>query len=181
MFKSPYPNKEKPLLTRLLHPTSFKKFLFFLVSDVILITASLYLAFLFHFDFNFNIYYFSLVWEALPWFMGIKLVSFFIFRIYKITWRSVGLFDALNMVLALTLSGVVLILLTFVDPSFFHTDHARIPQAGHRSRHDYFTISNLRPENFQTILPGGPAPKDHSEKKQENHYYRRGQRGRNGY
>jgi len=120
--------EEDLFLRRLLNPTSFKKLLFFLLSDIALIALSLYLAFLFHFDFNLNIYYLSLIREALPWFITLKLISFSLFRIYKITWRYIGLFDMLNIVLALFLSGLVLIFLTRLDFSLFHSALYEFPK-----------------------------------------------------
>jgi hypothetical protein len=72
------------LLHRLLHPSNPKKILFFLLSDLLLLALSLYLAFLFHFDLNTNIQYVTLVIDALPWFAALKLFFFFLLRIYKI-------------------------------------------------------------------------------------------------
>ena len=113
--------QENGFVKSLLQPSSLMKFLFFLCADVILITASLNLAYLFHFDFSLNIYYPALVMDALPWFLAIKLAFFYIFRIYKITWRYIGLFDMINIVLALFLSASLLMLLSLPVFSFLPT------------------------------------------------------------
>jgi hypothetical protein len=46
-------------------------------------------ALLFHFDLNLNIRYNPLIFPVLPFFVAVKLGSFFIFRIYKMIWRYV--------------------------------------------------------------------------------------------
>jgi FlaA1/EpsC-like NDP-sugar epimerase len=91
---------------------SWDRFLFFLVSDVILIAISLFLSFVFHFDFDMNVPYLSLMLGVLPFFIVIKLICFGIFRIYRMTWRYVGIFDLVNIVGALIISAMALIILT---------------------------------------------------------------------
>jgi FlaA1/EpsC-like NDP-sugar epimerase len=53
-------------------------------------------ALLFHFGLNLNIRYNPLIFPVLPFFVAVKIGSFFIFRIYKMTWRYVGLYDLLS-------------------------------------------------------------------------------------
>lgn len=112
----------------LVRPASWKKYIFFLVSDVILIIFSLYLAFLFQLDFNFNINYFSVIEGVLPWFISVKLIAFFLLRIYKITWRYIGLFEMINIFLALFISGMVLIMLTLPAASFIPFNLSYFPK-----------------------------------------------------
>ena len=83
-------------IKKLLQPTAWKKFLFFFLSDIILFYLSLLLALLFHFDLNLNIRYNPLIFPVLPFFVVVKIGFFFIFRIYKMTWRYVGLYDFLS-------------------------------------------------------------------------------------
>lgn len=97
-------------LKDLFHPTPLKKFTFFFLLDCALLTASLYLAFLFHFDFNFEIDYFFLSADVLPLFLFIQLVSLAVFRTYKITWRFVGLIDLFNIFNAFVISTLIIIL-----------------------------------------------------------------------
>jgi FlaA1/EpsC-like NDP-sugar epimerase len=99
------------LLKNALHPTAGKKFLFFFFSDIILFYLSLLFALLFHFDLNLNIRYTSLIFQVLPFFVAVKIVSFFIFRIYKMTWRYVGLYDFLSIFIATVIATFVLMLL----------------------------------------------------------------------
>ena len=98
----------------LLQPTAWKKFLFFFLSDIILFYLSLLFALLFHFDLNLNIRYNPLIFPVLPFFVAVKIGSFFIFRIYRMTWRYVGLYDFLSIFIATVVATVVLILAVFL-------------------------------------------------------------------
>ena len=100
------------LMKNLLHPTAWKKFLFFFLSDIILFYLSLLFALLFHFDLNLNIRYNPLIFPVLPFFVAVKVGSFFIFRIYKMSWRYVGLYDFRSIFIA-TL-GATFVLMLFV-------------------------------------------------------------------
>ena len=99
------------MINNLLHPTAWKKFLFFFLSDILLFFCSLYVAFLFHFDFSENIGYPALIIEVLPYFLVLKLGFLWFFRVYKISWRYVGLYDMIHIVTALFVAGCVLIIL----------------------------------------------------------------------
>ncbi len=107
-----------PLLHRLKATSSLKRFLFFFLFDIVLIAASLYLSFFFHFDFSLNVHYTDLVIEVLPYFFVIKLITFALFRVYRMTWRFVGLYDFLNLTLALFLSGLCLVVLSIPTSLF---------------------------------------------------------------
>ena len=100
------------VLKKIIHPSHLKRFLFFLLADIVFIILSLFLSFLFHFDFDLNVDYTSLISDVLVYFIVIKLISFAIFRIYRMTWRYVGIFDLVNIVGALIVSAMVLIILT---------------------------------------------------------------------
>jgi FlaA1/EpsC-like NDP-sugar epimerase len=100
------------LMKNILHPTAWKKFLFFFLSDIILFYLSLLFALLFHFDLNLNIRYNPLIFPVLPFFVAVKVGSFFIFRIYKMSWRYVGLYDFRSIFIA-TL-GATFVLMLFV-------------------------------------------------------------------
>jgi len=98
------------LLKNVLQPTAWKKFLFFFLVDIILFYLSLLLALLFHFDLNLNIRYNPLIFPVLPFFVAVKIGSFFLFQIYKMTWRYVGLYDFLNIFIATVTATSVLML-----------------------------------------------------------------------
>ena len=102
------------MMKSLLQPTAWKKFLFFFLSDIILFYLSLLFALLFHFDLNLNIRYNPLIFPVLPFFVAVKIGSFFIFRIYRMTWRYVGLYDFLSIFIATVVATSVLMLAVFL-------------------------------------------------------------------
>jgi len=108
----------KNLIHRMKETSSLKRFLFFFLFDIILITASLYLSFFFHFNFSLNVSYTDIVIEVLPYFLIVKLIAFALFRVYRMTWRFVGLYDFLNLTLALVLSNLFLVVLSIPTSLF---------------------------------------------------------------
>lgn len=106
-------------MKRFLNISKFNRFLFFFLSDIVIITASLYLSFYLRFDFALTDAYYSLFLRALPLFIIIKLGAFALFRMYKITWRYVGLNDLYNIIGALIASESLLMVLILIPlPSF---------------------------------------------------------------
>ncbi len=109
----------KDAVKNLLRPTYFKRFLFFFLCDILMITLSLYLSFLIRFEFVLPEKYYRTYIHALPIFLGIKLPIFALFRMYKITWRYVGINDFLNIVNAVLVSELILLVLIWIPlPSF---------------------------------------------------------------
>jgi len=99
---------------RLLYSMQLKRFIFFFLSDILIITASLYLAFALAFDFTLKQRYEQLILSALPVFLIVKLSAFALFRLYRITWRYVGINELLDIVSATVVSESVLMILILV-------------------------------------------------------------------
>ena len=92
---------------------------FLLSLDVVAITISFFGAFLLRFDFTIPGEYssFYLVW--LPVFIVVKMVIFSLFGLYKGMWRFTSLWDAINIVKAVSVAGFFIILLRLVfTPGF---------------------------------------------------------------
>lgn len=106
------------LLYDLTHTSSISRFLFFFFCDILIVTLSLYLSFLVHFDFSLRVPYAELLQEVLLAFLLIKLGFLTIFRIYKITWRYVGVADLMNIVLAVVIAQMVLLILSLPNAFF---------------------------------------------------------------
>jgi len=102
----------KRILKKITTPTSLKRFLFFFLSDILIITLSIYLSFVVHFEFNLNIRYWDLVGEVLPFFIILKVLSLLLFRAYWITWRYVGISDLINIFAALLIAELLLVFLS---------------------------------------------------------------------
>ena len=83
---------------KLLTSTQRKRFFFFLFGDSLVIAFSLYVSFLLRFDFSIPNSYTQLFFAALPIFWGVKVLNFFFFRLYKISWRFVSLKDCFNII-----------------------------------------------------------------------------------
>ncbi len=103
----------------LLQPTFAKRILFFLASDLVLFFIALHLAYALRFDFvidpkhmtNFLNVYIALTLS--------KLLFFYLFKVYNITWRFFGLEDALQLIKAHVAAVLLFSLLYFVFPTFF--------------------------------------------------------------
>ncbi len=103
----------------LLQPSFAKRLLFFLLSDLILFFVSLHLAYALRFDFvieprfmeNFLTVFISL--------SLLKIIFFFLFRVYSITWRFFGLDDALHLIKAHLGAAIVFALLFYLFYDFF--------------------------------------------------------------
>ena len=87
-------------MNTLLRPTSAKRIGFFLVFDLLLSLASLYLAYALRFNFEIPEQFlspFMLVFAVLA---GLKLFFFFVFKIYFIVWRFFGFSETKNILKA---------------------------------------------------------------------------------
>lgn len=88
--------KVKNLIQNLLTPTLFKRVAFFVLSDILISMLSLYLAFLIRFDFSFSFEYKEIYINLLPFFIVFKIFVFWVFKVYKITWRYVSITEVLK-------------------------------------------------------------------------------------
>lgn len=98
-------------LRKLLLASNYRKLLFFLLTDILIIVSSLYLSFFIRFEFKLAAEYHGLILDTLPLFVSLKLLSLFWFNIYNITWKYVGLNDFYNIVKASIFSEAVLMVL----------------------------------------------------------------------
>ena len=104
----------KQYIPSLLYPSLFKRSIFFILSDILIIILSLYLSFLLRFEFALADEYGRLIAMGLPFFIIVKLAFLGLFRVYRITWRHVGINDMWNIVSALIVAQLVLIVLVLV-------------------------------------------------------------------
>ena len=121
------------IISKILYPTSLKRLILFVCVDILLISFSLYLAFLLRFEFNIPQKHFNLFASTLPLFILIKLILFTCFKMYRITWRYVGIKDLMNIINALIVSGSILMALILVPlPSFIpaHSTFTDFPTTG---------------------------------------------------
>ena len=95
-----------------MNTSSLKRVLFFILADAAVIWLSLYLSFLSHYNFNLDVAYVLHVNQIFLYFAVIKLLSLGAFRVYKLTWRFVGIADMANVFVALMISEMVLLVLS---------------------------------------------------------------------
>jgi len=110
---------QKKVQSGLLTPSFAKRFIFFLSADFILFFVSLHFAYSLRFDFaippehmsKFYIVFFTLV--LLKW------GSFYLFGIYRMTWRFFGLHDAKQLVYAHILAFIAFFVLYMLNTALF--------------------------------------------------------------
>jgi FlaA1/EpsC-like NDP-sugar epimerase len=105
----------RSLIKKLLHPTYVKRTVFFVLLDALIIIASLLLAFYVRFEFTVPPVYVEMIQVAFPLFLGVKLVTFVFFKLYRMTWRFVGLRDFWSILLAIFVSEAILLFLVMAS------------------------------------------------------------------
>ncbi|RII27934.1 MAG: polysaccharide biosynthesis protein [Geobacter sp.] len=112
------------LIDKLIRPSALKRFIFFFLGDALIVTLSLYLALYLRFDLRIKPGYIPLITEALPFFLVVKLALFAVFKVYKMTWRFVGLIELYNIGLATLVAEAFLMVLLVITPlPYLHLDH----------------------------------------------------------
>ena len=79
--------------------------------DIILLFCSICLAFLIRFDFAIPAPHWNSFISILPYLLGMKLICFYFFDLYKGMWRYTSLNDLMNIVKASTVSSFCIIVL----------------------------------------------------------------------
>lgn len=101
----------KFLFKRLFKKTKLKRTLFFLITDALLFGLSCYLSFYLRFEGEIPGRYLELFYNSLPLFIGIKILVFYFYQIYRFTWSYVGLYELMRVFRAQTMSSVILLAL----------------------------------------------------------------------
>ncbi len=91
----------------ILRPTKTKRTVFFLLSDFLIFTFSFYFSFLLRFDFNIPQRYEDIIPYWIPLFVFLKILIFWILKIYQVNWRFVGLNEFFKIVLGLSSFSVI--------------------------------------------------------------------------
>jgi FlaA1/EpsC-like NDP-sugar epimerase len=79
-----------------------------ILSQIALLTLAYYFSFLLRFDFKLREPYSAVFLQTLPIALGIKLLAFFYFRLFRGWWRYVGMSDLLDIIKAALSSSVLL-------------------------------------------------------------------------
>jgi len=97
----------------------YKNFFIILGIDLLLLTASLYLAYIIRFDFKLPHQHLALLYQMLPIVLIIKIISFYFFDLYRGMWRYTSLADLLNIIKASCVSTLVIVCLILFSPTRF--------------------------------------------------------------
>ncbi len=95
-------------IKKLLEPTKLKRFIFFLLLDILIITIAFYFSFYLRFGFTFPLKYLRRIGYWMPGVILVKIICLAIFNNYKINWRFVGLTELGNITKSLFISTVIL-------------------------------------------------------------------------
>ena len=96
----------------------YKNFLLVLVADILLLTFSLYLAYLIRFDFEIPIMYWKTFIQILPIVLPIKIAIFYFLDLYRGMWRYTSISDLLNIIKASSLSSLIIVSLILFGTRF---------------------------------------------------------------
>ena len=91
-----------------LKKTPFNRFLFFVFWDVLLLSLSVYVAFMLRFGGGIPVSYTPMLLPAVLLFIPVQLVVFSVFRVYRSSWSYFGMYEMWNIVKAMTFSFFVL-------------------------------------------------------------------------
>jgi len=97
----------------------YKNFFIVLFADVLLLTGSLFLAYLIRFDFHLPRPNSMLLYQILPFVLIVKIGCFYFFDLYRGMWRYTSIADLLNIIKASCVSSLVIIFLILFSHSRF--------------------------------------------------------------
>jgi len=106
-------------IRKLFKPTKYKRLLFFLFMDIAIIISGFYLSFYFRFGFVFPKEYNKIF---LPWSLGLVFITvllLFIFNMYNVNWRFVGIIELKNLIKVLLITGIVFYSINLIAQSYF--------------------------------------------------------------
>ncbi|WP_456480311.1 polysaccharide biosynthesis protein [Nautilia sp.] len=112
-------------LSNLFKPTNFKRCIFFLTGDVFLSLVTLYFAYLLRFNFIIPKEYMESFLRIFPLILSFKILFYFIFKLYFVSWRFFSLVE-LKKLLAATISAYFFSFLTLY---FFENFFAPFPRS----------------------------------------------------
>ncbi len=94
----------------LFKPTFFKRALFFVLVDAILIAISFYFSYYLRFDFNINPNFSKQLYYWLPFVILFKIIFLGYFKLYSVSWRYVSITEFISIIKAFTITLLIMIL-----------------------------------------------------------------------
>lgn len=103
----------------MIHPTPFKRALFFIIADIILSLGTLFLAYNLRFNFSVDMSYMSNFLAVFVSLALLKVLFIARFGIYRVTWRYFSLYEAKKLIYAHLLAYIGFVLLYYLTPQSF--------------------------------------------------------------
>ncbi len=103
---------------RFLQPSRFKRNFFFILADIGIILLSIILAFNFRFDFSVEPPHFIGIYASIIFLTLSRIVGFYLFKVYDISWRHFSINDLLSLMYVLILSSMALVIFTYFVREF---------------------------------------------------------------
>ena len=97
----------------------YKNVIIVLITDILLLSNSLVLAYLIRFDFHLPRQHSVLLYQILPSILIVKIISFYFFDLYRGMWRYTSIADLLNIIKASSVSSLLIICFILFTPSRF--------------------------------------------------------------
>ena len=97
----------------------YKNFILVLLADILLLSISLFLAYLIRFDFHLPRQHSIMLYQLLPFVLIIKISCFYFFDLYRGMWRYTSISDLLNIIKASCVSSLVIVCLILFSHSRF--------------------------------------------------------------
>ena len=88
------------------------------ILDIVMLTVSILGAYALRFDFQLPSYFFDKAIKILPFIIGIKLIAFHYFDLYRGMWRFTGIMDLVNIIRAASISTLFIILTLLMTTHF---------------------------------------------------------------
>jgi UDP-N-acetyl-D-glucosamine 4,6-dehydratase len=105
-------------MTKFLKPSNVKRKLFFILSDIVIISLSVILAFNFRFDFEVEIQYFDALYSSVIFLILTRCVGFYFLKVYDISWKHFSINDLIRLIYIMILSSVLFVCFTYVSRWF---------------------------------------------------------------
>ncbi len=104
----------------LFQPTQIKRVLFFLIFDIVISIATISLSYLLRFNFHIPQNFLDSMFNMMLFFIPIKILLFFIFKIYFIAWRYFGLAEYRKIIFAHIIAYSIFAIIFLLFKEYFH-------------------------------------------------------------
>jgi len=95
-------------------PTNSKRTLFYILGDILFTFFAVYIAFALRFDFNIPKQYYNDIFKAFVFLSFIRVVLFYLLKLYRTSWRHFGFTDHIRVIYALVASTIIFLTTIYI-------------------------------------------------------------------